>query len=210
MSTEAPTLERERALLREGNSRVLIAVDEVGRGALAGPVTLGAVMIHADTPDPPPGIRDSKQLSAKQRALLAPGIAAWARHAIIHVRARRIDQVGISRALGEGAVAAIRELLAWVPNAVATVLLDGKHDYVSPIDSQWPVCTVIRGDAVCASIAAASVLAKESRDAIMRDLHREFPHYGWNRNVGYGTSVHRAAIGQWGANQHHRRTWKLT
>lgn len=210
MPSEEPTLDYERRLLLEGDSQVVVSIDEVGRGALAGPVTVGAVLIHPDTPDPPPGVRDSKQLSAQRRARLVPALSAWAQHAVIHVSAHRIDQVGITRALGEGAVQAVRELLALVLDVNATVLLDGKHDYVSPVNGEWPVCNVVRGDAVCASIAAASILAKEARDAIMRELHLEFTHYGWNRNVGYGTAAHRAGIQEWGMTQHHRQTWKLT
>jgi ribonuclease HII len=210
MVTEVPTLDVERQLLREGGSQVLIAIDEVGRGALAGPVTLGAVMVNSETSDPPPGVRDSKQITAKKRAQLVPGITNWAKHTIVHVSPQRIDHVGITRALGEGAVEAVLRILASEPHFVATVLLDGNFDYVSPVDDTWRVCTVIRGDAVCASIAAASILAKEARDAMMRDLHGTSPQYGWDRNVGYGTALHRAAIGQWGVTPHHRRTWKLT
>lgn len=210
MPNEEPTLDYERYLLLESGSQAVVAIDEVGRGALAGPVTIGAVMIQTDTPEPPPGVRDSKQLSAKRRARLVPELSVWAKHAVIHVRAQRIDQVGITRALGEGAVCAVRELLASASNSDVTLLLDGKHDFISPVDDTWQVYTVIRGDAVCASIAAASILAKEARDAVMRGLHHDVPHYEWNRNVGYGTAVHRAAIAQWGVTQHHRRTWKLT
>lgn len=210
MSSEEPTLDHERQILLEGNSQALVAIDEVGRGALAGPVTIGAVMIQLDTPDPPPGVRDSKALSAQRRQRLVPELSAWAPHVVIHVSAQRIDQVGITRALGEGAVEAVRELLAAVPSVVAAVLLDGKHDYVSPVDDTWSVFTMVRGDSQCASIAAASIIAKVARDAIMRDLHLEFTHYGWNRNVGYGTAAHRAAIGLWGVSRHHRQTWKLT
>jgi ribonuclease HII len=210
MVTEEPTLDVERQLLREGGSQVLIAIDEVGRGALAGPVTLGAVKINSETSDPPLGVRDSKQLTGKKRAQLVPGIVNWTQHTIIHVSPQRIDHVGITRALGEGAVEAVLRILASEPQAVAAVLLDGNFDYVSPVDDTWQVYTVIHGDAVCASIAAASILAKEDRDAMMRDLHRTSPQYGWDRNVGYGTALHRAAIEQWGVSQHHRKTWKLT
>lgn len=210
MPHEEPTLDYERYLLLESDSQVVVAIDEVGRGALAGPVTIGAVLIKSDTPDPPPGVRDSKALSAPRRARMVPELAAWAQYAVIHVSAQRIDQVGITGALGEGAVSAVSELLTFAPNSVATLLLDGKHDYISPVCNAWKVCTVIRGDAVCASISAASILAKEARDAVMRDLHNEDPRYGWDRNVGYGTTAHRAAISEWGASSHHRHTWKLT
>ena len=210
MVAPAPTLDLERSLL-DGATRdaVLVAVDEVGRGALAGPVTLGAVCLSASITDPPEGVRDSKAVSQRRRFELVPLIERWAESvAVVHVPAQRIDDVGIVRALGEGAVAAVKEAAG--NRQVRTVLLDGRHDFVSPVDPRWTVRTIVRGDATCASIAAASILAKERRDALMRELHARFPVYGWDRNVGYGTAGHRSAIAESGVSEFHRTTWRLT
>lgn len=210
MVAPAPTLDLERSLLAvNSDDAVLVSVDEVGRGALAGPVTVGAVCVSAKVADPPEGVRDSKAVSQRRRLELVPLIEAWAQSvAVVHVPARRIDDVGIVQALGEGAVAAVKE--AAQDRAVRCVLLDGRHDFISPIDPRWTVQTIVRGDAACASIAAASIVAKEQRDALMRELHRQFPVYGWDRNVGYGTAEHRLAISGNGASEYHRTTWRLT
>lgn len=210
MPVALPNLDVERQLLAERSADVVIAVDEVGRGALAGPVTLGAVAIDARTPDAPQGVRDSKALSAKHREGLAPHVQDWARaHAVVDVPADRIDAVGITRALGEGAAQAVQQVVASCVLSSAVVLLDGHHDFLSPIDSSFPVHTVVKGDAICASIAAASIIAKVHRDAFMRQLHAEFPEYGWCRNVGYGTQEHRRALQKSGVSIHHRTSWRL-
>ena len=210
MVAPAPTLDLERSLLaRAHDGAVLVSVDEVGRGALAGPVSIGAVCISATVADPPAGVRDSKAISQRRRSELVPLIEAWAQSvAVVHVPAQRIDEVGIVQALGEGAASAVEK--ASGNQHVRTVLLDGRHDFISPIEPRWTVQTIVRGDATCASIAAASIIAKEQRDALMRELHRQFPVYGWDRNVGYGTAGHRLAIADNGASEFHRRTWRLT
>lgn len=210
MVAPAPTLELERSLLDGAtHDAVLIAVDEVGRGALAGPVTIGAVCISTMVADPPVGVRDSKTVGQRRRFELVPLIEEWAQSvAVAHVPAQRIDEVGIVRALGEGAASAVEEAAG--NYHVRTVLLDGRHDFISPVDPRWTVQTIVRGDATCASIAAASIIAKEQRDALMRELHRQFPVFGWDRNVGYGTAEHRLAIADNGASEFHRKTWRLT
>lgn len=210
MPLTLPDLSMERQLLNEGSAAIVIAVDEVGRGALAGPVTIGAVAIAAATPDAPVGVRDSKALSAKRREALAPHVRDWSHgYAVVDVAPDRIDAVGITRALGEGAARAVQQVLASCPESRAAVLLDGHHDFLSPVDSSCPVHTVIKGDAVCASVAAASIIAKVHRDALMHRMHAEFPEYGWIRNVGYGTQEHRRALALVGASVHHRRSWRL-
>lgn len=210
MPASLPGLDVERRLLAETSALMVIAIDEVGRGALAGPVTIGAIAIDARTPDPPAGVRDSKALSAKRREALAPSIRKWALASeVVDVAPDRIDAVGITRALGEGAAHAVRLVVASRSQWDAVILLDGHHDFLSPVEPSYPVHTVVKGDATCASIAAASIIAKVHRDALMRDLHCEFPHYGWCRNVGYGTQEHRRALQQSGVSTHHRRSWRL-
>ena len=208
MPVATPTLDLERRLLDD--HRVVIAVDEVGRGALAGPVSIGAVALDATTGEAPDGVRDSKALSAARRRVLAPAVITWARAStVVDVSSTRIDEVGIVRALGEGARAAATTVLEATPIEEAIVLLDGHHDFLSPLDSSWRVRTVVKGDATCTSIAAASIIAKVHRDQVMTELHHAFPHYGWDRNVGYGTKEHRRALHDVGICVHHRRSWRL-
>ncbi len=208
MPVATPTLDLERRLLDD--HRVVIAVDEVGRGALAGPVSIGAVALDATTGEAPDGVRDSKALSAARRRVLAPAVITWARAStVVDVSSTRIDEVGIVRALGEGARAAATTVLEATPIEEAIVLLDGHHDFLSPLDRSWRVRTVVKGDATCTSIAAASIIAKVHRDQVMAELHHVFPHYGWDRNVGYGTKEHRRALHDVGICVHHRRSWRL-
>ena len=208
MPVATPTLELERRLLDD--HRLVIAIDEVGRGALAGPVSIGAVALDASTGETPDGVRDSKALSAARRRALAPAVIDWARAStVVDVSSTRIDEVGIVRALGEGAMAAAITVLESTSIDKAIVLLDGHHDFLSPLDRSWRVHTVIKGDATCASIAAASIIAKVHRDGIMAQLHHAFPQYGWDRNVGYGPKEHRRALDDVGICVHHRRSWRL-
>ena len=203
----------ERELLNSGAVRV-VGIDEVGRGALAGPVSVAAVVVEMGTPDPPAGLNDSKKLSAKRRAALLERITDWSvAYSVVHVPAARIDEVGIMTALGEGAHQALVSLNDRPGNPVNSddaVLLDGKHDFLSPVCADHRVRMVVGGDGTCASIAAASIVAKQARDALMRGLHGEFAMYEWDRNVGYGTVAHRRAIQVHGPCRYHRHSWRLT
>ncbi len=215
----------ERTLL-DGGYRRVIAIDEVGRGALAGPVSVGAVVIDVDVVavDPPAGIDDSKRLTAKRRREMRGPIVSWVRgHHVGHAEAARIDEVGIMVALGEAASAAIDGLPAVDDNndnfdndddggdasTFSVVLLDGTFDFLTPVRPGFEVRTVVGGDGRCASIAAASILAKEERDELMRRWHRVHPQYGWDTNVGYAAASHRRAIAEFGACDLHRRSWHL-
>lgn len=210
MDSAAPDLEVERRLLQAAPGGIVIAIDEVGRGALAGPVSLAAVALDVTSSTAPEGVRDSKALSARRRQSLVTAIDSWVRaSSVVDIPANRIDEVGIMRALGEGAVAVARAVQAACDATPAIVLLDGNHDFLRPVDDSWDVHTVVKGDATCASIAAASIIAKVHRDALMSQLHECFPHYGWDRNVGYGTAEHKRALERFGISEHHRRSWRL-
>jgi len=204
----------ERTLLDEGYRRV-IAIDEVGRGALAGPVSVAAVVIDVDViaVDPPAGIDDSKRLTAKRRREIREPIGAWVRgHHVGHTEAARIDEVGIMVALAEAASAAIDGLPTideMDASTFSVVLLDGTFDFLTPVRPGFEVRTVVGGDGRCASIAAASILAKEERDELMRRWHQVHPQYGWDTNVGYAAASHRRAIAEFGACDLHRRSWRL-
>lgn len=227
----APTLELERSLLQEpegsGTGPLRIAgMDEVGRGALAGPVAVGAAVVDGRVAQAPYEVRDSKLLRPAVREALVPQIREWARGSAVGMASpEEIDAVGIVGALR---LAGLRALAALDDGARPDlILLDGSHDWLSaPIElldmtpaasasasasPTWdgPVRTVVKGDMTCASIAAASVLAKVERDALMAVLDAEHPVYGWARNKGYGAAVHRAALKELGATDQHRRSWNL-
>jgi ribonuclease HII len=219
-----PTLEWERELAAQGYTLVG-GCDEVGRGALAGPVSVGLVVSNAATAAELPGVKDSKLLRGPVRQALVPAIQEWAQaHAVGHASAAEIDAVGLMAALrlaGTRALAAVAaELLP------GYVILDGNHDWLSvPVQPElvfagtpagadsgasMTVRTRIKADLTCLSVAAASVLAKVERDAMMVELAQEFPQFGWDGNKGYATAAHRAAIAGHGPTGFHRRTWRLT
>lgn len=215
----APTLRTERALLR-GGVRLLASIDEVGRGALAGPVSVGVVVIDATSSAAPTGVRDSKLLTPVAREALIPSIRAWAHScAVGHAEPAEIDERGIIAALRLAAERALDSL----PVAPDAVLLDGSHDWLTrpavqadlfgdlePTRPPGPVVhTRVKADLTCAAVAAASILAKVERDAIMRDLGVRIPDYGWVHNVGYAAPDHLAALERIGPSAWHRRSWRL-
>lgn len=214
MST-APTLRYERELLRSRCVR-LAGVDEVGRGALAGPVSVGVVVIDASTSSAPTGVRDSKLLSATMREALAPRIRRWAVDcAVGHASNEEIDEVGIIAALR---IAATRALASLHDPAPDLVLLDGSHDWLTstpdlfaPEPSWVPpaVVTRVKADLSCASVAAASILAKVERDALMAHAHASHPDYEWAQNKGYSAPAHLDALSRLGPTPHHRVSWAL-
>jgi ribonuclease HII len=213
----APTLRVERQLLRSGLAS-LACSDEVGRGALCGPVTIGMVLITATTRSAPQGVRDSKLLSAQARERLVPRIQRWAAsYAVGHAGPQEIDEFGI--------VAAMRlaghRALAHLSMPADTVLLDGNHDYLTPpdqdalfgppglLDRVPPVVTMVRADLRCAAVAAASILAKVARDALVVEAGVEYPDYGWADNKGYASPDHIEALAALGPTPFHRRSWRL-
>ncbi len=206
-----PTLEVEAGLFSTGVS-VIIGIDEVGRGAMAGPVMVGVCAITATTTEFPPGLRDSKMLSASKREKLAPVLLLWAPTAVGAASAAEIDALGITACLGLAAKRALITLhAAGVPVGESTVLLDGAHDWLNPaLTSKLRVITRVKADQDCAVVAAASVVAKVERDALMVSLDMEHPHYGWASNKGYGAAIHMDAIRTVGVTAHHRQTWVKT
>lgn len=210
MTVAVPRLTLERRLLRE--HAAVIALDEVGRGALAGPVAVGAALVDPATARRrmPAGLRDSKLVPPARRADVAARAEAWVRAgAVGWASAAEIDDVGIMRALGLAAGRALDRLRAAVavPDE-AIVLLDGNHDYLTPAGATGlRVLPVVKADRDCASAAAASVMAKVARDALMTELHDEHPVYLWCRNKGYASVEHRDAILAHGLSEHHRASW---
>ncbi|WP_221584177.1 ribonuclease HII [Microbacterium sp. G2-8] len=215
MTPVSPTLDLERRLLAE--TPLLFGLDEVGRGALAGPVAVGASVIDADTAaaEIPEGLRDSKLVSEKRRPVVAERAAAWVRATSIGwATPGEVDEVGIIGALGIAATRALVSLgRAGYDPAAGIVLLDGNHDYVSHAArseaGRLDVRAVVKGDRDRASISAASIAAKVARDALMVDLHTAHEEYAWDRNKGYASAAHRAAISAHGLTPQHRRSWAI-
>ncbi|MCR9087211.1 MAG: ribonuclease HII [Rhodobacteraceae bacterium] len=187
----------EREARQLGATRIA-GVDEVGRGPLAGPVSAAAVVLDFDRL--PEGLRDSKQLSHKRREALAEAIHATADLCIVHIGVEEIEQLNILGA----AHLAMRQALAGLAQPADFALIDGK---LAPRGLNLPHRMVVKGDAKVLSIAAASIVAKVARDAIMAELARTNPGYGWDTNAGYPTPAHRAALARLGVTPHHRRSF---
>lgn len=203
-----PTLEIEHEYFAQGYPTV-IGLDEVGRGAIAGPVAVGAHLVTAGTESFPMGLRDSKLLSEKRREALSPLVTAWGSGAVGFSTAKQIDEHGIIWGLGAAARDALLQLHdQGVAVNEALIILDGSHDWLSPVlRSPLTVITRVGGDRECASVAAASIRAKVARDEIMRAAHETHPQYAWASNKGYGSAAHYAGIEEFGVTAVHRSTW---
>ncbi len=174
-------------------------VDEVGRGPLAGPVVAAAVIL--DPGDIPPGLNDSKKLSAKRREALLDQITKSAAVSIGQASVAEIDEHNILRASHIAMVRAI-EGLGQSPDHI---LIDGN---MVPRGLTISSETIVKGDSRSQSIAAASIIAKLWRDRHMVDLAQQFPGYGWEKNAGYGTAQHLQGLEALGVTPHHRRSFK--
>ncbi len=238
----AADLEYEQQLFASG-ARTVAGIDEVGRGSMAGPVTVGVAILTPDATLEVGGLIDSKALSPARRESMVPEIRQWCAVAVGHVEPADIDRLGMTLSLRLAAQRALAELARRGYRADAA-LLDGKHDWFTPPPedlfsalapdpaqahynallaqvwdgvgeggadepAQMPVTMVIKGDYKCASIAAASVVAKVERDELMVQLDARYPGYGWAKNKGYGSAAHREAISVQGPSPQHRLSWSL-
>ncbi|MEI9807295.1 MAG: ribonuclease HII [Bacteroidota bacterium] len=175
--------------------------DEAGRGCYAGPVFAAAVILPTDFYHPT--INDSKQLTAEERSELKIFIKEKAvAYAVAMVDNDEIDQINILRASFKAMHLALDKLR----KRPSFLLIDGNR--FTPYKKLQHQC-IVQGDGIYASIAAASILAKTYRDAYMKQLHKEFPHYNWERNKGYGTEEHRNAIAAHGLCRHHRKSFNI-
>lgn len=189
------TLETER---HDSGARFVAGVDEVGRGPLAGPVVAAAVIL-----DPiaiPEGLADSKTLSAVERERLCTDILGTATVSIASASAAEIDRLNIRGAT----LLAMRRAVAGLCQPPCHVLIDGR-DVAPGLAS--PATAVIGGDGLCLSIAAASIVAKVARDAMMRRLCAQFPVYGFGQHMGYGTPQHLGALARHGPCRFHRQSF---
>ncbi len=192
--------EIERELAAFGPTTIA-GVDEVGRGAWAGPVVVCAAVVRAGFPEPPGGLTDSKRLTAKRRAELAAELPGWvAGYAFGSASHEQIDALGMTAALRLAARAALGQL----PERPGAVLLDGKHDYIG---SPWRVRTAVKADLRSVSVAAASVLAKVHRDTLMAELGESCPDFAFAENAGYPAPAHVQALTAHGPTPYHRLSW---
>jgi ribonuclease HII len=198
MSFKDPNLPPDFA--REQKAGCLVAgVDEAGRGPWAGPVTCAAVVL--DPKNLPKGLNDSKKLSEQKREALFEDLQDKALAiGIAFVEVAEIDRNNILAATLSGMKRAVEELSI----APGLVLIDGNKAPKLGLPHE----TLVKGDARSMSIAAASIIAKVSRDRLMRSLHDKFPEYGWDSNKGYGTKVHQEALKIHGVTPHHRRSFR--
>ncbi len=184
--------------MRDEGFAVVAGMDEVGRGPLAGPMSVGVVILPAGFAEP---VVDSKLLSPQQRMEKAIAIRAGAlSFAVAHVEPEYIDTHGVTASLREAG----RRALAQLKLSPDIILLDGRHNFLA---ADTPVRTLIKGDQISASIAAASILAKVERDDLMREYAHMYPEYGFETHVGYGTPRHIAALKKYGATPIHRQSF---
>lgn len=194
---KAPGTRHERAFWDAGVD-VVVGLDEVGRGAWAGPLTIGAVVIPRDRRLYK--IRDSKLLTEPEREALFDRITEWAQNwAVGHASVEECDELGMSDAQRLAATRAL-EALGTDPQRV---LLDGNWDFVG----RGTTTKIVKGDATCLSIAAASILAKVTRDRIMRSVAPTYPDYVFDKNKGYPCPLHKRTLREKGPTEIHRHTW---
>ncbi len=194
----APDYTFEQTLTAEGFGRV-VGVDEVGRGPWAGPVTAAAVWL--DPAQIPDGLNDSKKLSAKRRDALFDVLLKCADVSIAHASVAEIDEMNILAASHLAMVRAVSGLA----KAADFALVDGNR---MPEGLGCAGRTIVKGDSKSASIAAASIVAKVTRDRLMVELAQQHPGYGWETNAGYGTKVHQEGLRKLGVTPHHRCSFK--
>ncbi len=186
--------------LRSGTISVIVGVDEVGYGAIAGPVVAAAVYLPERECDYIKDIKDSKALSSKKREELFCKITAHARYGVGFARVREIEQHNILVASHISMKRALQNLGV----KADLVLVDGSR---APAGLPWAVKTIVKGDSISTSIAAASIIAKVTRDRFMRRLHEQYPEYAWNQNCGYGTKAHMQSLKLYGKTAQHRSTF---
>jgi len=198
--TRTPTLRLERRCWGAGE-QVVVGIDEVGRGAWAGPVTVAALV---PPPDHLRGVRDSKELTRDEREVVAARVRGWAvAIGVGHASYEECDALGMTAALRAAGRRALGELaaLGYEPDRI---ILDGNYDYLA-LGAR--VTTVVRGDSTSLSVAAASCVAKVTRDALMREEAEHYPAYDFESNVGYPAPIHKSALAWYGPSAIHRRSW---
>jgi ribonuclease HII len=213
-SKSYPTTEVERSL---GSFRYVIGIDEVGRGAVAGPVAVGAFVLDLKTLDVgkiPTKLQDSKLMTEKSRESVYEELVTWSPgFAVGMVEAKDIDTHGIVTALSQSAVRALRQLseIEEIKKALAEnqvhILLDGTHNWLENVVSRIPVTVRAKADRDCFSVAAAACIAKVTRDRLMVELSKEYPMYQLDGHKGYASASHIDALRLHGPSEIHRVSW---
>ena len=215
-----PTLDFENNLFSRG-AKLIAGMDEVGLGCLAGPVSVGVAVISSENINPPENLADSKLLTHEQREELLPLVKTWVKDfAVGHASNNEIDEIGLTRALRRAGRRALVQLVTKPDH----LILDGKHNWLmpeketqnmfeqefddGPLSVDLKIITQVKADLTCASVAAASIVAKTTRDQMMSELSKEFPNYFWAENKGYAAPEHLEAIKSFGATKYHRVSWK--
>ena len=193
-----PNFDAETRLIREGY-KAIAGVDEVGRGCIAGPVTAAAVILNPQKI--PSGLNDSKKLNLKNREKIFQSIQDTCTFCVAHSSVEEIDQINILQA----ALLSMKRAILGLRIKPDFVLIDGNKN---PEGLEINFETIIKGDSKSLSIAAASIVAKITRDRIMSRLDKEFPGYNWSQNAGYPTKMHKSAILDIGITPYHRRSFK--
>ena len=194
-----PSLELESQLL--GKHEAIIGIDEVGRGALAGPVAVGAFFFGPQQLNGmPEDLRDSKLIAEPKRQNIADLVSNWGQSAVGMASAQEIEDIGITRALALAATRALQLL-----PAAGLILLDGSHNWLGRDHGNVMVQT--KADRDCGSVAAASVVAKVTRDQLMIELDSAIPQFGFAKNKGYSSPSHIAALREHGPSHEHRHSW---
>ena len=198
-----PKLTVENGLWAEGHD-VIVGIDEVGRGSWAGPLAIGAAVLPTNGVGRVPGIRDSKMLTERQREALFDRVAGWCRAwSVGMVSHQECDDLGMSAAQKLAA----RRALAGLGLVPDRVLIDGNWDFIGDAVAPGATTRIVKGDATCLSISAASVLAKVTRDRLMRLEDEHFPAFHFADNKGYPCPRHKMALQAFGPTTIHRRTW---
>ena len=193
-----PNFDVETGLIKKGY-KAIAGVDEVGRGCIAGPVTAAAVIL--DPQKIPSGLNDSKKMSFKNREKIFQSIQDTCTFCVAHSSVKEIDQINILQA----SLLSMKRAILGLNIKPDFVLIDGNK---SPKGLESESQTIIKGDSKSLSIAAASIVAKVTRDRFMSRLDKEFPGYDWSQNVGYPTKLHKSAILKIGITPYHRRSFK--
>ena len=200
-----PDFSLEQSARAAGVTGPIIGVDEVGRGPWAGPVFACAALLF-ERPAPQDfldALGDSKQLSRKKREALAPLIQSHALIALEEASVREIENLNILGATKLAMKRAVEALEAQIETPIGLALIDGNQ----PPKLSCKTQSVVKGDGISASIAAASIFAKVARDQYMADLAIQYPGYGWEQNAGYGVPAHKTGLYSLGVTIHHRRTF---
>jgi ribonuclease HII len=199
-----PDIKLEQKLWKEGYD-IVVGIDEVGRGPLAGPVGAGAVVIRPDT-EILELVRDSKTLSEKQRNEVYEQIKESVYgYGVGMVSEREIDEIGIQSAVQKAMVLALEQVEKMIERKAEYLIIDGTN---VELLGEYPTMKISKGDLHHYSISAASILAKVDRDNLMIKYAKEFPNYGFERNMGYGTKEHMDALKKFGPCKIHRRSYK--